>query len=210
MNAATVPYKFNGMNVTRDGGVTYLRGTSPAEVASAGVTVSNHTISAAGSANWYVGTGALLQSGGVVFNAAVPIASTAAAVALTAVRANPAGLITSAIASYLLGKGIEYANGSFNTTVVQGSTSPVLMYVTGNPSRSFDDGPALCAYLNTLAPANYYNYIWATSASYPSGFCKATTNTPFDGWGRGRLEFCDVGFLTALLQCFLSMAFAIR
>ena len=110
---ATVPYKFNGMNVTREGGVTYLRGTSPSEVASAGVSVSNHVISAAGSANWYVGIGALVQNGGVVFNAAVPVAATAASVAVTAVRANPAGLITSAVASYLLGKGIEYVNGQF-------------------------------------------------------------------------------------------------
>ena len=36
-------------------------------------------------------------------------------VAVTAVRANPAGLITSAVASYLLGKGIEYISGQFMT-----------------------------------------------------------------------------------------------
>lgn len=181
--AATVPYKFNGMNVTREGGVTYLRGTSPSEVAAAGVSVSNHTISAAGAANWYVGTGALVQTGGVVFNAAVPVAATAASVALAAVRANPAGLITSAVASYLLSKGIEYVNGSFNTTVVQGSTSPVWVYTYGNPPRSFNTGSALCAYINTQN-ADYHHYVWATSASYPNGYCKATKNYPFDGWGQ--------------------------
>jgi len=111
--AATVPYKFSGMNVTRDGGVTYLRGTSPAEVTASAASVSNHVLSVNGSANWYQGTGALLQNGGVIFNAAVPIAATAASVAVTAIRLNPAGLVTSAVVSYLLTKGIDYANGQF-------------------------------------------------------------------------------------------------
>lgn len=111
--AATIPYKFNGMNVTREAGVTHLRGTSPAEVAAAGVTVENAAIRASGSANWYSGTGALVENGAVVFNAVIPIAATAASVAVTAVRANPTGLITTAVASYLLSKGIEYAEGQF-------------------------------------------------------------------------------------------------
>jgi len=114
--AGTVAYKFNGLNVTRDGGVTYLRGTSPSEVAAAAVSVENGAIRATGSANWYSGVGALVQNGGVVFNAVIPLAATAGAVALTAVRANPVGLVTSAVASYLLEKGIQYANGQFTKT----------------------------------------------------------------------------------------------
>lgn len=111
--AATVPYKFNGLNVTREGGATYLRGTSPSEVAAAGVTVTNGAIQAAGSANWYAGTGALLQSGGVTFNAVVPLAASAASVAVTAVRANPTGLVVGAVASYLLDKGLQYVDGQW-------------------------------------------------------------------------------------------------
>lgn len=126
--AATVPYKFNGLNVTREGGATYLRGTSPSEVAAAGVSVTNGAIQAAGSANWYAGTGALLQSGGVTFNAVLPLAATAASVAVTAVRLNPAGLVTSAIASYLLTKGIEYVDGQFRkpSSLVDPSYSEIM------------------------------------------------------------------------------------
>lgn len=129
-HAGTIPYKFNGMNVTREGGATYLRGTSPSEVAAAGVTVENAAIHASGSANWYAGTGALLQSGGVVFNAVVPIAAAAASVAVTAVRLNPSGLITSAVASYLLTKGIEFAEGQFQA-VVPGTSTPASMNYVG-------------------------------------------------------------------------------
>lgn len=114
--AGTVAYKFNGMNVTREGGVTHLRGTSPSEMAAGGATVAGQTINAAGSANWYVGMGALLQNGGVVFNAAVPVASTAATVAVSAIRANPAGLITSAVLSYLISKGLDYVGGQITYT----------------------------------------------------------------------------------------------
>jgi len=144
--AATVAYKFNGMNVTREAGVTHLRGTSPSEFAASGATVSNHIISGSGSANWYVGTGALLQSGGVVFNAAVPIAATAAAVAVTAVRANPAGLITSAVASYLLSKGISYVDGQFKQS---GGDMPANPFY---PSVACKGVPPPCGGPNQLAP----------------------------------------------------------
>lgn len=136
--AATVPYKFHGMNVTREGGATYLRGTSPSEVASAGVSVSSHVMSASGSANWYAGAGALLQSGGVVFNAAIPIAASAASIAVTAVRANPAGLITSSIASYLLSKGIEYANGEFQVPSTPSSYFPGKKWCFSSPVNDCD------------------------------------------------------------------------
>lgn len=134
--AGTVAYKFNGLNVVREGGVTRLVGESPNAVAAAGTSVSQGVINASGSANWYAGVGALQQAGGVVFNAAVPIAVTAASVAVTAVRANPAGLITSAVASYLLSKGISYAEGSFSTSV-PGQTTPAAGTYVGTCTGSY-------------------------------------------------------------------------
>lgn len=171
--AATIPYKFNGMNVTRDGGVTYLRGTSPSEVAAAGVSVSNHAISSAGSANWYAGTGALLQSGGVTFNSVLPLASTAAAVAVTAVRANPAGLVTSAVASYLVSKGIHYANDAFT---VQNQIAPQSMWKS-DLSYGTTEQEACEAAANTGpwgGPGYSYNLTEKCSGPSPSsgGVCR--------------------------------------
>lgn len=138
--AGTVPYKFNGVNVTREGGATYLRGTSPSEVASAGVSVSNHVVSASGAANWYAGTGALVQNGAVVFNAAIPIAATAASVAVTAVRANPAGLVTSAVVSYLLTKGIELVDGEFKKATTGPSPTETETIPVTAEGRLWNDG----------------------------------------------------------------------
>jgi len=104
-SAGTVPYKFNGMNVTREGGVTYLRGTSPAEVAAAGVTVSGNTVLSGGAV--------AVTFKQVTFADAVPLAAGAATVMANAVKLNPAGLLTSAVGGYLLTKGLEYAQGEW-------------------------------------------------------------------------------------------------
>lgn len=117
--AASVPLTYKGLGVVKRSDGWHYQGTVPAQTGDYTVlsTAGVPKINANASANWFVGMGALVQNGGVVFNAAVPIAATAAAVAVTAVRANPAGLITSAVASYLLSKGIEYANGQLTKTV---------------------------------------------------------------------------------------------
>lgn len=164
----TVPYRFNGLNVTREGGATHLRGTSPSEVMSAGVTVENSAIRASGSANWYAGTGALLQNGGVTFNAVLPLAATAATVAVSAVRLSPGGLITSAVASYLLTKGIEYAEGQFKTTV-PGTSSPAPYNIQScgvwdpknvNPALVCDNGGmiSLCAWSKPTPNSSHIDY----------------------------------------------------
>jgi len=110
--AGSVRYTTRGVNVTREGGQTYLRGTAPSEVS-----VSNGAIVTSGSAT---------VSGRVAeFTANNPLAVTAAAAAVTAVRANPMGLVTTAVAGYLLTKGLEYLDGEFVKTTA-GSTTPLV------------------------------------------------------------------------------------
>ena len=97
--AGTVAYKFNGLNVTREGGQTYLRGTSPSEMAAAGVAVAAQALT---------GTGTVaFGSGSATFGASAPIGSAAANVLKTAVRATP-GIAGVAITGWLLSKGLEF------------------------------------------------------------------------------------------------------
>lgn len=114
LSYAGVPIRYNS-DVSN--AFTYVGATLGGRTVNLGnlATVENAAIRATGSASWYAGTGALVQNGAITFNAALPLAATAASVAVTAVRANPAGLVTSAVASYLLSKGIEYADGQFHT-----------------------------------------------------------------------------------------------
>ena len=125
--AGKVPIKYNS-DVSN--AFTYVGATLEGRTINLGnaATVENAAIRASGSANWYAGTGALLQNGGVTFNAVLPLAATAASVAVTAVRLNPAGLVTSAIASYLLTKGIEYVDGQFRkpSSLVDPSYSEIM------------------------------------------------------------------------------------
>lgn len=111
--AATFQHKFKGMTSTWENGVFHLRGTSPSEMAAAAVTVESGAIRAASNTNWYFGTGALLQNGGVTFNSVLPLAATAGAAAVTAVRANPAALLTSVVVPWLLSEGIAYVGDKF-------------------------------------------------------------------------------------------------
>ncbi len=120
---AAVPLTWKGLGVVKRADGYHYQGTVPAQTGDYTVlsTAGVPKINANASANWFVGTGALVQNGGVVFNAAVPIAATAAAAAVVAVRANPAGLITSAVASYLLSKGIEYVGSVAMTNAPPGT-----------------------------------------------------------------------------------------
>lgn len=190
--AGTIPYKFNGLNVTREAGATYLRGTSPSEVAAAGVVVENAAIRASGSANWYAGTGALLQNGGVTFNAVVPLAATAASVAVTAVRANPAGLVTSAVAQYLLSKGLTWAGDHWATDAPQ--SQPIGVF-TNNwlPGQTFQSVQAACD-AGCAAQAGYVGQVPSRCQSTSgfsgenSGTCwgvtpRAQQGEPITSWG---------------------------
>lgn len=104
--AGTVKYQLRGVNVTREGGATYLRGTSPSEL-----TASNATVSG----GWFQGVGAVVLNGGKTATWAqkVELATTAASVASKAVRVTPQGLVVGAVASWLLSKGLQYVDGKW-------------------------------------------------------------------------------------------------
>lgn len=96
------------------------------------------------------------------------------------------------VVGVLLGANLSLAYAeTVPATVKPGSTAPQLMYETGNPARTFSTGAAVCSWMNTQN-SSYYTYVWATSGSYPNGYCKATTNKPFDGWGTapGQVNRC--------------------
>jgi hypothetical protein len=151
VSAAPVAYSFRGINVTRVDGVTHLRGTSPGGFDAGGASVGAQTVASFGSVT--------LPYKVAEFAAASPIAATAAAAAVTAVRLNPAGLVTSAVASYLLTKGLEYANGSFN------KLTTVLTVPTGMPTTNY------CANYNNA----YYGYSYTTNWTQASAtLCRAT------------------------------------
>jgi len=120
-DASTVTMQLRGLTVSRVNGVTHLKGTEPG-----GLTASPST-------PWYVGMGALhgnssaIANGmnNTVFGMTAPLAANAADVAVTALKLNPAGLLTSAVASYALSKGLEYLNGEWTapSSTVQPTTN---------------------------------------------------------------------------------------
>lgn len=158
--AAPVSYQFRGMSVTRENGVSYFRGTAPSELAAA-------PVASASSSGWYMGTGALLGNGGVMwmgktaeFVSSHPVALEAAAVAVSAVRLNPTGLVTSAIASYLLSKGIDYSSGQF---MVPGQ--PLQTVQLWHSSASYESTPeAACTAAAAEGPWPYQNTVPCGSA----------------------------------------------
>lgn len=188
--AASVPLTYKGLGVVKRSDGWHYQGTVPAQtgdytlLSTAGVP----KINANASANWFVGMGALVQNGGVVFNAAVPIAATAAAAAVTAVRANPAGLITSAVASYLLSKGIEYANGELTKTeTLQGTeTATYYCYGPGGATYCHRTLQAACSGFETQWPAGYGPFIARPeNTSYPGRYCEFMgPSRPFAGYGQ--------------------------
>lgn len=106
--AGTVPYKFNGMNVTREGGATYLRGTSPSEVAAATVSGSNLVI--AGSSS--------IASRTATFSANTPIAANAASIAVGLLKTTPATFVVGTVAAWALTSGLQYIDGIWKAAVV--------------------------------------------------------------------------------------------
>lgn len=162
--AATVQMQLRGLTVTRVNGVTHLAGTQPpAPVAST---------------PWYVGNGALHGTSSYiangtnnsVFSSTLPLAATAAQVATTGLKLNPAGLLTSAVASYALSKGLEYLNGEWTTSssTVQPTTTttakttvyypfalgfPVTYYSTiAAAASAASSASASCTVMGNMAP----------------------------------------------------------
>lgn len=197
--AAGVSYQFRGVNVVRVGGQTHIAGTIGTESAS---------IPLAGSgSNWHLGTGALWQNGSTQilghaaeFVSQHPIAATAGAAAVTAVRANPAGLLTQAIAGYLLEQGLQYLDGEWKKTTTGSSTpfassgsiycyggwnSPVQCwaYAVGQPVSTAGNcsvwtTASVVAVNCTYIPAgNSLTFTWPlnlqcpTGQTYDNGFC---------------------------------------
>lgn len=110
--AGTVRYELRGLNVTREGGQTHIRGTSPSEVAALGL--SGGVVTAAGSAT--------VGGSKAEFATTATLAAGAATVAVSAIRLNPVGLVGTAVAGWLLEKGIRYAEGEWGK---QGASQPV-------------------------------------------------------------------------------------
>lgn len=103
--AGSVRYELRGVNVTREGGQTHIRGTSPTETAALGV--SGGVVSVVGASK--------VGGSTAEFVTTAALSSGAASVALSAIRLNPAGLIGSAVAGWLLTQGIEYVQGQMMT-----------------------------------------------------------------------------------------------
>lgn len=100
--AGAVRYEFRGVNVSREGGQTHIRGTSPSELAA---TVSGGVVTTNGAA--------AVGSKSAAFVSRASLAADAASIAVAAIRLNPTGLIGGAVASWLLVEGIEYIDGAF-------------------------------------------------------------------------------------------------
>lgn len=110
--AGTVRYELRGLNVTREGGQTHIRGTSPTESAALGVT--GGVVSTVGSS--------MVGGSKAEFATTASLAASAASVAVSAIRLNPVGLVGSAVGAWLLGKGISYVEGAWGK---QGASQPV-------------------------------------------------------------------------------------
>jgi len=179
-SAAPVNYSFRGLNVTRVNGETHLRGTSPGGFDAAGVTVGAQTVASFGTV--------ALPFKVVEFAASSPIAATAAAAAVTAVKLNPAGLITSAVASYLLTKGIEYANGQLTKTeTLQGTeTATYYCYGPGGSTYCHRTLQAGCTGFETQWPAGYGPFIARPdNEAWPGRFCEFMgPSKPYAGYGQ--------------------------
>lgn len=170
--SAGVSYQFRGVNVVRVGGETHIAGTVGAEAAS---------IPSAGSGSlWHLGTGALWQNGGTQvlghaadFVSQHPIASTAGSAIVTAIRANAGALVTSAVAAFLLEKGLEYANGQwqkYNTTGTPPSPYPVYnSYLVQGPS------------------------VYVSSLSATSGPCVSQCQIFYSGCSAGPISYQGAG-----------------
>lgn len=153
-DASTVTMQLRGLTVTRVSGQTHLAGTLPApSIASTPWYVGNNAIQAQSS---YIANGV----NNTVFNSAIPLASTAAAVATTALKLNPAGLLTSAVASYLLTKGIEYVNGQW----VSQSDAPINATVSNTaPATPYFDTYGYSGWSQTLACQSYATAQWGSN-----------------------------------------------
>jgi len=94
---------------------------SPSATVSAGAVVTT-AAAKVGSGTATVSGGGVSIAGGVASMPVVAqLASGAASVALTAVRLNPAGLMTSLVVSWLVQEGLQYANENWNKTIESGS-----------------------------------------------------------------------------------------
>jgi len=112
---AGVPLTWKGLGVVKRADGYHYQGTVPA------VTQDYSVVSLAGIPRLNASASAVVQGVPVAFTAAIPFAASAAAAAVVAVRANPGGLITSAVASYLLSKGIEYVGSVAMTNAPPGT-----------------------------------------------------------------------------------------
>lgn len=174
--AATVPYKFNGMNVTREGGVTYLRGTSPSEVSSATVSGSNLVVAGSSSIAGRVAS----------FSASTPIAANAALVAVSLLKTTPATFAVGAVLTWLTTNNFQVNAGvvqKVDTSVsppmpnaLSSSDCLAMACTLGVRCSAVPAGGALYC---TPARAGWY-YTTGTFVKYfPPG---STYSPPWSGW----------------------------
>lgn len=134
--AGPIPYKFNGINVVREGGVTYLRGTQPTPLGSPVVSGTNLVLSGSASVSNQVAN----------FTASTPIAASAALVAVNLLKTSPTTFAIGAVLTWMAQEGMSVSDGQ----VVKASTGPAPV-----PTLSASDCvAAACSIGITCSPAS--------------------------------------------------------